>query len=168
MKKLLLSVAFLSATFIGANAQAISFEASEGFTLGDIRDQNGWAVTSVGENIFSTTQVVTNELSSHGDYSFKIAATPEANGQSATVVGGFYSFPSVAFNSIEFDIYIDDEGGSDYALRLADIGGAEAYVAAIYFGYEGDMNTLTGNGPSTIATEVGTWENATWYSFKIE
>src|SRR5690606_9387094 len=139
MKKILLSVAFIVATLTSANAQqTISFETSEGFTLGDIYNQNGWTVTQVGEGIYSTTQVISNDYSSDGDYSFRIANTPEAGGQSnGPVVGGFYSFDPVSFNSISFDVYIvdtnDGTDGADYMFRTADVNGAAAYTTLVYF-----------------------------------
>src|SRR5690606_293829 len=132
MKKTLLSVAFLFATFVGANAQQISFEGSEGFSLGSIHGQNGWTVTSVGDGVYSTTQVIVDEQSTDGDYSFKIAGTPEAGGQAIHVVGGFLNLTPVAFNTISFDVYVNDDGGSDYSFRAADLD-AGFFVAIVYF-----------------------------------
>src|SRR5690554_4639540 len=109
IKNLLFAATAFVALSMSANAQeTISFEASEGYSLGDINGQNGWTVTGISEGVYSTTQVVSNEQSSDGTSSFKIAATPEAGGQSSHNVGGFYNFEPIAFNSISYDIYIND------------------------------------------------------------
>src|SRR5690554_1963093 len=167
MKKILLSVAFIIATLTGANAQqTISFETSEGYSLGDIYNQNGWTVTQVGEGVYSATQVISNDYSTDGDYSFKIAKTPEAGGQSdGPIVGGFYSFDPVSFSSISYDVYIvdtnDGTDGADYMFRIADINDAAAFTTLVYFDYQG--NIFIQGGTEVITLDM-TWEPSTWYS----
>lgn len=171
MKKTLLSVAFLFATFVGANAQeTISFESSEGYSLGDINTQNGWTVTTVGENVFSTAQLISDEYSSDGDYSFRIAKTPEAGGQAnGPVVGGFYNFAPVSFSSISYDVYINDANdgtnGADYMIRTADINGAAQFTSLVYFSYSGEI--LVQGGSEVIELDI-TWSPNTWYGIRVE
>lgn len=51
--------------------QTISFETSEGYALGDLNGQNGWTVTESSDG-FITNQVITDEKSKDGNYSFKM------------------------------------------------------------------------------------------------
>src|SRR5690606_22342144 len=144
MKKLLLSVAFL-ATFIGANAQAISFEASEGYTAGSIHDQNGWYVVNGADGQPILYQEVTNLSSSHGTHSLRIANDQvhgwqqTESGASNPIIGGIYEFATaVPHQSISFDIFISDVVGdaSDYRVSAVNLT-AQAFVSTVYFQYDG-------------------------------
>lgn len=146
MKKILLSVAFLSATFIGANAQNISFEDSEGFNLGPISGQNNWTLTGTG--MLGSNAVVTDETSSEGANSLRINS---GNTQSPTLMGVFsspLSFEETEYNIIQ-DIYIDDFAatgeGSDVVIDIFEIQGSTYYVTArVVLDATGSVNLVSG------------------------
>ena len=54
--------------------QTISFEASEGYTAGNINGQQGWVTTNNGATppVYLTSQLVSVEMASRGSNSFKI------------------------------------------------------------------------------------------------
>lgn len=67
MKSILLVVVAL--VFAGTvHSQNTSFEADEGYSLGEINDQNGWEVISFFTNIFT----VSDEQASEGEYALKL------------------------------------------------------------------------------------------------
>lgn len=70
MKKITFLLFFLS--FIGFSQQTISFEENEGFSLGNLNNQNDWEVTEGSDGVL-TNQVISNEHASDGSYSFKNA-----------------------------------------------------------------------------------------------
>ena len=63
MKKISPFLVFIFACSFGINAQNISFENTEGYTLGNINGQNNWS-TPIDNNGFITNQVITDEISS--------------------------------------------------------------------------------------------------------
>src|SRR5690554_7976045 len=93
-KKLHLLVAALG-LFIGnsVNAQTtISFESSEGFSIGDINGQNGWTVTGDGTGGFISNQTISSSIASQGTQSLKIDEDTNFGGQQSIVMGAFYDF----------------------------------------------------------------------------
>ena len=181
MKKLLLSAAFLAA-FIGANAQTtISFEASEGYTLGDVNGQNGWIPTALVDNDgnitgYLTGQDISNEMASDGSNSLKITRYGTA-GQQNPIVGAFYNFETPFSDTAEyvvsFDIYANsaqDNSSSDFLVA----GYTENSIAfyfrlnyqgAIYVADEG-TNTQGEQALVLVNTEVA-WASQTWYNVKV-
>jgi len=170
MKKVLLSVAFLGATFIGAKAQqTFSFEASEGFTLGDINGQNGWTVTGNGQGGFISNQNVSDELASNGVYSLKITGDSNYGPQQNIVMGGFYAFDTPVQNQIfSLDVYVDDVQGQGSDYRFGFVNTAESvWTFFVQFLYDGSIGVLSNDGTQTILADVGNWEPTTWYNLKF-
>ncbi len=168
IKKLLFTATAFAAISFGANAQqTISFESSEGFTLGDINGQNGWTVTGDGNGGFIANQEVSDEMYSDGMYSFKIAYDDAFGAQSSTIMGGFYTFDAaVPHESITFDVYIDDVEGSDYNFSTANVE-AEYFVSSVHFVYDGTVGIRDETGALVLATGAS-WTSGTWHSVKIE
>ena len=69
MKNFYLTALLLVGTFISAQVN-ISFESSEGYSLGNLHDQNGWEVTESSSGIIQN-QTVSDAQSSDGSFSFK-------------------------------------------------------------------------------------------------
>lgn len=179
MKKLLLLSAFVLSSFF-ANAQVISFEASEGFTLGDINGQNGWTVTGAGPGVFVENQVISSEFATDGTYSLKIATEDAFPGQNSPVVGAFKQLEtpiSDAEYSFSFDINISELGGADFAFYALSEGldgnGAQTFffVNRVLFNFEALLTVLTLNDLDALVVETVDgfeWEANTWYNLRIE
>jgi len=170
MKKVLLSVAFLGATSIGAKAQqTFSFETSEGYSLGDINGQNGWVVIGNGQGGFISNQNVSNELASDGTYSLKITGDSDYGPQQNIVMGGFYTFDTPVQNQIfSLDVYVDDVQGQGSDYRFGFVNTAESlWTFYVQFLYDGSIGVLSNNGTQTILANVGNWEPMTWYNLKF-
>ena len=110
----------LAFTFSNAQ-QTISFEASEGFTLGDIHTQNGWTVTGCGLGCFVSNQDVSDEQATNGTFSLKTAVGPVFSGQSGPIIDGFYDFAApvpFADTMISYDIFITQQDGNSSDFRF--------------------------------------------------
>ena len=170
MKKITLAFITLLAFQFGNAQQTISFETSEGYTLGDINGQNGWATTGDGSGGFVFNQVVTNDAATDGTNSLKIANDDRFGWQSnGPIIGGFYTYATpVPFDgaTISGDFYIDDEAGNSDDYRFGTVSLAAGFFTSIVdFGYDGSLSVLT-NGAFEDLTQ--TWIPQTWYNIRIE
>ena len=168
VKNLLFAATAFVALSMSANAQeTISFEASEGYSLGDINGQQGWVVTGDGAGGFISNQEVSNTMATDGTYSLKIANDPAFGGQdNGPIMGGFYDFASsVPHQTISFDVYIDDVigEGADYRFSTANLEEG-LFISTVYFSWDG---VLVLQGEEFIEIENG-WTPNTWYHVEIE
>jgi hypothetical protein len=161
MKKVLLSFFATSAIFYSVNAQTkISFEASEGFSLGDILEQNNSINTFWGETTsVEETAEVSSEQASEGSNSVKILNYDD------TEDAGIYitDLPSFGKTSVSFDVYVPELGGSDnfFILYTADGG-----LVNVDFNYEGTVRI--GNYSTLAYEDVATYNAGQWNNFRVE
>ncbi len=158
------------------NAQTISFETAEGYTLGDINFQENWVTTLDEAGGFVTNQVVSAERATNGMNSLKIAHEEIFGGRTDPFVGGFYMYPTpipLATATFSADINIDSvQGFTGISFLMGLVSIAEGnYRTYINFGYDGHMDVLVrGTTPGTIirADTQTMWVANTWYNVKIE
>ena len=119
MKKLyILSTLLISSLYFSQST--ISFEQSEGYSLGNINGQNGWTVTEANGSPVAN-QIVTNEVAKTGSYSFKNGYEPNFNFQYFPIFGGEKKFDNpLDYNNatISFDFYGNLQGESDFEIAL--------------------------------------------------
>jgi len=181
MKKVLLSVAFLGATSIGAKAQqTFSFEASEGFTIGSI-NQNGWTSTAIVDNDgnitgYITDQSITTEMASDGVQSLKIDKAVGYPGQQSAIVGAFHDlqvpYTDTAEYIVVFDIYVNEQSNnsSDFLFGGFPDNGVSFYFMMRYDGviYVADEGTNSQGQQALLITQTGVnWSPQTWYKVKV-
>lgn len=167
MKKILL---FLStALFLSNVSQAqnsISFEASEGYNLGSIENQNGWILYDPSEGETYTPEVVISDnRATHGNRSFRITSQNILD-----YVGGLNLMNPVQENfSISMDVYIEStftglDNGSEILLDLVD----ENLVSLAQFNFGFD-NTIYGGSNGWLSEIEGlTYENDRWYQIRYD
>lgn len=157
-----------------ANAQSVeySFEASEGYTLGNLHEQNNW---SVMEPIISQVTIV-DDKSTDGNNSLFIEGlnSPFGDAQGNLVlVGAFSELLEIEDDvvTLEFDIYLtdttDDENDpSDFAFQLQST--EEGFITSrIVFNWQDDIRIVeTGDSGPAFST-IGTFEREEWISVKI-
>ena len=167
----LYTIATALLTTIAFAQQNISFEASEGFTLGSIHNQNGWEVTE-GSDGFVTNQIITNETASQGTFSFKNANEPSFGDQFFPIFGAVKTFDTPAnFNNftISYDVKANMKLGADWEFTLYAVDSQEEFVPVAGIGIENrgfiymikDINY----GFEYAATE---WILNEWTNIKIE
>src|SRR5690606_29816172 len=99
----------------------VSFESSEGFSLGDINGQNGWVVTGNGSGGFISNQTISSSMASQGTQSLKIDEDPNVVPQANMVMGAFYDFSSpfsCTQYSISADINISATNGANFMMGI--------------------------------------------------
>ncbi|WP_179354252.1 T9SS type A sorting domain-containing protein [Winogradskyella vidalii] len=155
--------------------ETISFESTEGYTLGDINTQNGWVSTGDGAGGFVTNQVVSDEQASDGSYSLKITTESAFGGQESPIVGGFYDYSTpVSYVDAVFstDLYIDtfdSSTTSDYMLGFINLTDG-VFITYINFSYTGDINILADDGAGTVILDdtLTDWTPLTWFNVRME
>jgi len=174
MKKTLLLATLMLGTLTGINAQeTISFETSEGYSLGVLSGQNGWIVTDDGDadapnvaNVVISNELGTNAIKLTGIISDDIfdvhvskMITP---GNVFSITQKFYA----AGRDVDF--------GSDMVLGTsAMVDGELVQTSGIDFDYEGHIQILTSYnepfdayGYSYVALPVRNFNADTWYTVK--
>lgn len=162
MKKVLFSLIATSAVFYSVNAQTskVSFEASEGFSLGDLVGQSTVVKTFYADNVgVNEVAEVSSEMASDGVNSIKIL-----NGDDMEDGGVFMtnvaSFPKT---SVTFDMFIPELGGSDNFFLL--FAGTQPMIN-IDFNYEGIVKI--GNFVSEEYEDKGTYAAGQWNKVRVD
>lgn len=174
IRNLLFTATAFVALSLGANAQeTISFEVSEGFSLGDINGQNGWGTSNLPPNPDNPNFTITDALSSDGSNSFYLEGTnlQYDNGQGQAALLGAFSAADISFTSDVFEISADfyfteptTAGNGSAAYFLTQSVGEELLTTRVVFSFDNSIYVFNGgNSPE----EVGTYEYESWYTFRI-
>jgi len=174
MKKITLLFTFCLGIYIASAQQTISFESSEGYTLGDINTQNGWVATGDGNGGFVVNQSVSDEQASDGTNSLKIDVDPAFGGQQNPIIGGFYDYSApVPYANAVFsaDLYFDafNPNSSDYVLGFVNTTDS-VFITYIRFTFEGNILVLAANAIGTIVLDdtMVDWTGLTWFNLRVE
>ncbi|MDO5510020.1 MAG: T9SS type A sorting domain-containing protein [Weeksellaceae bacterium] len=177
MKRNLFFMLAIAAFSMASAQEFISFEQSEGYVTGDINGQNGWTVTGAGEGVFITNQVITDNFSTHGSWSFQNNHEEEFPPQQSVNVGATYTL-STPLNPtefvIEYDIHIptatpSPEGmTSDYVFWVLNEEGQ--FIQAIYMFSQGNVYAIGYNeqGAAAWVNQQVEFEFDTTYEFRLE
>ncbi len=177
MKKITLLLVAMLLSIATYSQQTISFESSEGFTLGDVNAQNGWVTTGTGPGTFIENQVISDEQSSDGTYSLKIVQETAFAGQDSPIVGAFYNYAAAVPHmtaTLSADMFIDtfdSADTSDYIFGLVNLTDG-VFLTYIRFTFEGNIAVLvddgTGTGTIDIIDTESDWTALTWFNVRIE
>ncbi|WP_068596334.1 T9SS type A sorting domain-containing protein [Vaginella massiliensis] len=164
----------LSFATFGAFAQEIiSFEASEGYTLGTIHNQNGWEVTESADGLI-TNQIITNEQAKDGIYSFKNGHQDEYEPQWLPIFGVHKAFAQpmdYKTFSISYDIFVTEKLGSDFEFTTYGINPeSEEFSPIIGLGVEnrGLLYYIKNENYQAQYIDGINWQTNTWNTIKIE
>ncbi|MDR4894129.1 MULTISPECIES: T9SS type A sorting domain-containing protein [unclassified Chryseobacterium] len=165
------SIAFLLLSMCVFAQQAISFESTEGFSVGDINGQAGWISTPTGgfpENV--THQMISTDKASDGSSALKIVKENTYGTQTDPVIGGFYNLSAPLANtnfSVSFDINISQLNGSDFgfqAINSID----DQFVVRLDFEKTGLVKILNlASSIQELISTPSTWLPNTWYRLKV-
>lgn len=152
--------------------QYISFEAAEGYILGNIDGQQGWTTTGLGGGVNTELQVVTDAIAKTGERSLKITYDPQASSQPFPIMGAFYTLDTPLDRtdfSIRYSINVENPPGGNSSIFALECGSIvdEKLVLEIYFSYDGKILVLENAGTEFIVTQIGTWQEDTWYDVAI-
>ncbi|KNB61898.1 Por secretion system C-terminal sorting domain-containing protein [Chryseobacterium piscicola] len=154
-KKLLLIFAITLSLF--AFSQNISFETSEGYTLGNLPGQQGW---SRWGGVTTSSAKVINTTASIGSNS--VTVTSNSSGTSGGVTKSISGFTKTEYS---FDYKISAVGSSEYHMVVQDlddniVGGFNIEPS------QGGLLVYNGVIDDGVATSVNISAN-TWYNFKL-
>ncbi|MDH6253636.1 hypothetical protein M2347_003363 [Chryseobacterium sp. H1D6B] len=159
MKKTLFFSLFASLVSLNAYSQTetISFETSEGYTLGDVNGQKGWTYWG---GLDANTGMVANTSATNGVNSMNFASFGymEEAGAEKAVTG---------YNKTEysFDYKIEAIGGSDYTMAVWDA--AYAPVAVFSVGYQSGNLRIYDDAEAGVVSTTTNLTPGTWYNLKM-
>ena len=171
MKNLYFLAAALFCSTISAQNQ-ISFENAEGYQLGSIQGQNAWQITDDGDGNFVQNQMVTDEKSSNGTFSFKNGYTDEYGGQFFPIIGAQKEFAQpLDYNdaTVSFDVLVTETEGSNFEMSAYGISTTQEYypVFDLAFDWEGTLKVVS-NIDYDMEDTGFTWEANRWYAIKVK
>lgn len=158
MKKFLL-ITLLHSFILTANAQtqAISFEASEGYQIGNLAGQDQWDNWGY---TYADYSKITDQKASEGTNSVEFSSNDDQEGNWGGIL---YPVPNYSKFEVSADVFVTDFGGSDFdLLSLYHMADEYVYLNGFYFDYEGYI--LIG-GDDYIEK---TWTENTWYNLKTQ
>ena len=163
MKKTLLSILSLALFSITSNAQTqntISFEASEGYQLGNLLGQNNWTAYGYIDDNYAN---VVNHSASVGTQAVEVISNVDYEGEWGGLI---YNLPQSSKFIVSADVKFTGEFGSDYDLLslYSFVDDDYEYLSGFYFYYDGE----TSFGNETNATSPFYWEANTWYNLKSD
>lgn len=175
MKKITLLFLMFVVSFTYAQ-QTISFESSDGFTLGNIHAQNGWISTGDGSGGNIANQVVSDEQASTGTWSLKVTTETAFPVQQNPIVGGFYDYTApVDYTTavLSFDVYLEQNTGDNNYYRFAVLGdGVDNmgnpglfFITVVDFSNNNDIRLIDDTGAFQPG---GTWTPSTWINVRME
>jgi hypothetical protein len=150
--------------------QTVSFEASEGYSLGSVQGQNGWEVTLNNDELPINNQVISNEQASNGTQSLKISVDTNEDFGWFPIFGAAKFFEnnySYQTTTVEFDVYITELEGSTFEFGTFGIVETDEFMPiSIYsFNYTGNLEVVA-NEDYDYENANFTWEANRWYKLK--
>lgn len=161
----------LLTVFISAQIN-ISFEAEEGYNLGNLHAQNSWEVTESSDGIVQH-QTISDEQASDGVYSFKNGHEPDYDFQWFPIFGGTLSFDEVISSnlvfSISYDILVTGQQGADFEFTVFGINDNEEYepIAGVGIENRGLIYVINSGEYASQYTEAN-WEINEWNTIMVE
>jgi len=162
MKKITLLLGLLFIGVYNSNAQQlISFEASEGFSLGEINGQNGW----MSNPNYTSFVTVVDTQSTNGTSSLFFSSDPNGpvpnNGITGTGINGF-NFGDITFTA---DIFVESgPSPSEFNIILQSLS-QNALTSRVVF-FDGSI-ILVDSIPEPQFVNAGTFTQDVWFEFKI-
>lgn len=148
--------------------QTISFEESEGYSLGTIHQQNGWEVTEAASSGFVTNQTISDEQASEDTFSFKNGYEPTFDWQFYPIFGTTKLFETPADFSnftISYDVLVSALNGSDFEFTL--FADNDMPVAGVGMDFVGEIYLITDEDYGHVYAET-TYEANEWVNVRIE
>ena len=154
--------------------ESISFEQTEGYTLGTLNTQNGWEITDDNQGNFITNQIVTDEQASDGTNSFKNGHQDEFDPQWFPIFGASKAFSTpYQYNdfTISYDVFLTQRNGADFEFNLYGIDNEDNFIPVVGIGMENRgyvYITTNANYGYEYADNAANYPLNTWHNIKIE
>ncbi len=158
-KNLLFGVLTLLSLSVNAQNQEISFENSEGFSIGNLNNQKNWSNWGY---VSDNNSKIINTFASDG-----INAVQVINDDIEEGNWGGIAYPITKYSkySISADVYLENTDNSDYEmLALYNENNDYDLVGGLLFYYDGEIAYEDMNN----SISLGTWTPKKWYNVKAE
>lgn len=158
-KNLLFGVLTLLSWSVNAQNQKISFENSEGFSIGNLNNQKNWSNWGY---VSDNNSKIINTFASDG-----INAVQVINDDIEEGNWGGIAYPITKYSkySISADVYLENTDNSDYEmLALYNENNDYDLVGGLLFYYDGEIAYEDMNN----SISLGTWTPKKWYNVKAE
>lgn len=151
--------------------QIISFEESEGYTLGNLNNQNEWEVTEGSDGIL-TNQVISDEQAQDGVFSFKNAFEPDYDFQWLPIFGAAKALDtplSYENLTISYDVLVTEQLGADFEFTAYGIENEEfTPVMGVGIENQGQIYVIISEDYDFNYLDGITWNINQWYNIKAE
>lgn len=151
--------------------QSISFESTEGYTVGTIHGQNGWEVTEGSDGLIQN-QVITTEHASNGTFSFKNAYEPTFNEQWFPIFGAVKTFDTPLDHTnltVSYDVKASAKNGADFEFVLYSIDANDEFTPVAGVGIENrGYIYMIKNANYGFDYATAEWTPNVWVNIKIE
>ncbi|TDX86450.1 T9SS type A sorting domain-containing protein [Epilithonimonas xixisoli] len=169
MKNKYLFILSLVSSFAFAQ-QTISFEASEGFTLGSIHGQNGWEVTLNSDDNPIKNQTISTEQAFDGTQSLKIDVDMDENFGWFPIFGAAKLFDTT-YNyqntTIEFDVFVTEKEGSSFDFGAFGITNTDEFMPVSIFAFNATgILEVVKNEDYQYEDVNYAWDANRWYKLK--
>lgn len=164
MKKNLLLISTLILTNLALAQTSISFESSEGYSLGSVNNQNNWTIYEPDEDSeFLPIVNITDERATEGTNSFEVVSQNsfESSGASKTLETIDYNF------SLSLDVFVKAEPESAMGSEIVlDLLNDEINFAEINFSID---NTIWAGSANWLSEIEGiTYDFNKWYKVRYD
>ncbi len=165
MKKITLLLIMCIAMFsLKTNAQdlSISFESTEGFTLGEINGQNGWVTNPT----YSPFVNIVDTQSTDGSNALYFQDDPNGPIPNNGITGAVS--PAINFNDVTFTVDLFLESGanpSEFDVILQSVA-SNAVTSRVVF-FDGDILVIDAV-PDLQFVNAGTYSSDLWFELKVE
>ncbi len=160
--------------------ETISFESSEGFTLGDINNQNSWITTNNRSDQVTVNNVeISDGEFSDGSYSLLLEKDPTVEALSLPSIGAIgplnMSYPQEVGVTVSADFWIDNNNNTDsniYEFSFINYPEGELGIISLTFGPPNNMFVYT---KSPANPDLGHYQllnyhytEQQWFNVKIQ
>lgn len=171
--KYIFTLSFLLISWITISQEQISFEESEGYSLGNLHQQNDWEVTEHDEDGIITNQVISDEAASKGAYAFKNGYESDYDWQWMPIFGATKMFEEpmdyTEGFTISYDVMVTDTLGADFEFTLFAVNEAEEWTPVAGVGVENrGLFYLIKDEDYDFDYAAAEWEPNQWNTITIE
>lgn len=170
IKNIFLGLSLISTSLFG---QTFSFEVSEGFTVGNLNNQNtNWESSPIKNGGYIENQLISTENASDGSQSVKIAKETAYPQQKSIFVGANYkavTATAVSDFKVQFDVLFNKSEKDVFHFNPVNFSGKK-FVSLIQIDGNGNLALIQGTQGNYKLSKVNgvNFQSQKWYNIALE